>query len=244
MILDHKELGVQLDGMYWDHGDFAINLKSADKNAVVRAVSEFKRVLPSFCANVLAVLEKRRLNVVQTEMILHGVSPVGVDEYDINLVSRIGQTVSRVCELIVNGSFTCSSSMFELIHQCLSTKTQSAVSVQSALEFLNAKITDPKERGAAAFLYLCRQQVFDDLNNLSALIFMNGILINEGFYPLFIKERDSAEFKIRYIEFEHSGRASDVMHFLVMTYERNAVRHEKLSRFKSKSKDKARLSIF
>ena len=48
MLLDHKELKAALDGMYWDHGAFAVKMISSDKNAVLRAIAEFKRTLQPF----------------------------------------------------------------------------------------------------------------------------------------------------------------------------------------------------
>ena len=242
MLLDHKELKAALDGMYWDHGAFAVKMISSDKNAVLRAIAEFKRTLPAFCTNTCAIFEDVEINEVQTEMILHSIMPVGASKEHVDLVSRIGQTASRMCELISNHEFSCSYEMLELIHQCLSLDKQSALILKEPLEFLQANVKDQKELAAAVFLYLCKKNFFKDFNGISALFMMNGILISAGFFPFMIKARDKAEFRIRLKEFELSSNASDIMHFLVMTYERRFVRHEKLS--KLKSRDKAKLPFF
>ena len=238
MLLDHEELRAVLDGMYWDHGAFAVKMISSDKNAVSRAVTEFKRSLPAFCTNSCAIFEDIEINEVQTEMILHSVMPAGVSKSHVELISRIGQTASRMCELINNHEFKCSYEMLELIHQCLSLEKQSALAAKEPMEFLQANVKDQKELAAAVFLYLCKKNIFKDFNGISALFMMNGILISAGFFPFMIKARDKAEFRIRLKEFLLSANASDIMHFLVMTYERRFVRHEKFSKLKSKEKSK------
>ncbi|MDO5352773.1 MAG: hypothetical protein Q4E81_08100 [Succinatimonas sp.] len=236
MLLDHKELKAVLDGMYWDHGDFAVKMISSDKNAIPRAITEFKRSLPAFCTNTCAIFEDIDLNVVQTEMILRSVTPVGIAKSHVDIISRMGQTASRMCELIENNEFKCSYEALELIHQCLSLEKESALCVKEALDFLQTNVKDQKELAAAVFLYLCKKNIFKDFNGISALFIMNGILINAGFFPFMIKSRDKAEFKIRFKEFMCSCKASDMMHFLVMTHERKFVRHEKFSKLKVKSK--------
>lgn len=242
MLLDHKELKAVLDGMYWDRGAFAVKMVPPDKNAVPRAVSEFKRSLPAFCTNACAVFEDIEINEVQSEMILHSVMPAGAPKAQVELVSRIGQTASRMCELINNHEFKCSYEMPELIHQCLTLEKQSALALKEPMEFLHSRVKDQKELAAAVFLYLCKKKPFQDFNGISALLMMNGLLISAGFFPFMIKARDKAEFRIRLKEFLLSSNASDIMHFLVMTYERRFVRHEKFS--KLKSKEKAKLTFF
>ena len=99
-----------------------------------------------------------------------------------------------------------------------------------------ACVKDKKELAVAAFLYLCKEKPCPKYNELLAMLFMNGILLNDGFSPLWIKERDKTEFKIRYLEFERSHQASDLMHYLVKIFQKDTKRHLKLKRTKDKPK--------
>lgn len=225
-----------LDGMYWNLGDFSLKEEKPQQNAVTSAIKTFKKSFPSICTNIMAVFENGKANLVQTEMIIHGVDAVNIEKEECALIRRLGQTASRMCELMENQEFSCSSDFLEVMYQCLTMEKKSFVSIKSALEFLNDNVKDKKELAVAAFLYLCKEKPCPKYNELLAMLFMNGILLNDGFSPLWIKERDKTEFKIRYLEFERSHQASDLMHYLVKIFQKDTKRHLKLKRTKDKPK--------
>ncbi len=236
MLISHEVLKDNLDGMYWDHGDLAPKQSPNLKNNETRAISAFKRDLPSVCFNYLRCFENVKVTLVQTEMALHGVEPFGIDKDDFLKIERFGQTASRMCELILNHEFDCSSKSLELISQCLCAKKQDAISVEHGLKFISENFSKKRELGVVAFLYLLRQKPFDCGNEISAALFMEGILISQGFEHIVIRERAINDFKIRLCEFKKSGCASHLLRFLAMSLDCNKIRHERFSKQKSKTK--------
>lgn len=237
MWISHEAMAENLDGMYWDHGDYAPKIKGPLNIQESQALSKFKRALPSICWNYLTCFENIKATLVQTEMVLRGIEPSGIDNEDFLKIVRFGQTASRMCELISNNEFDCSYKSLEIIAQCFNAQKQGALSVKHGLEFLLKNFNQKKELSVAVFLYLLRQKPFSVGNEVSAALFMNGILISKGFGHIILKERDLKSFKLRLTEFIKSGCATYLMHFFTMTQDRDKVRHERFTKLKSKTKN-------
>ncbi|MDR0339656.1 MAG: Fic family protein [Desulfovibrio sp.] len=81
--------------------------------------------------------------------------------------------------------------------------------------FLNAAIASPVERAFAAFLFMARSQFFHDANKRTASLMLNGVLLQNSYYPATVKNSNSEEFHTTLRQFYNSGDASAMLRFFV-----------------------------
>ena len=79
--------------------------------------------------------------------------------------------------------------------------------------FLQKEIEQPAERAVAAFLFMSRNQFFHDASKRTASLMMNGVLLQNGLFPIAVLNRDSEEFHITLRAFYNTGDATDMMTF-------------------------------
>jgi len=102
----------------------------------------------------------------------------------------------------------------------------------AGFRYLREEVADPKERAVALFLFMSRTQFFFDANKRTASLMMNGCLMQNGFWPITVLNRDSEEFHEKLGRFYNSGNADEMMSFFARfvkdLYSPEAFRREEL----------------
>ncbi|MDR2603774.1 MAG: Fic family protein [Desulfovibrio sp.] len=222
--------------MFWD-GNVAFTLPSAGSPA--DAVKIFKKNLADITWNCLSSFESNPASLPQTETILKGQSVSGISIDDLMQVKNYGDGGKKLCELVSDGTFRLDKNTACLLHNYVG-KEESltwgkfrdrlvhlhSIDIYTPPEskylheiasrgfaFLDKEIIQPIERAVAVFLFMSRTQFFFDANKRTASLMMNGVLLQNAFFPVAVMHHDSEKFHTTLRDFYNSGDAGDMMRF-------------------------------
>ena len=177
-----------------------------------------KKNLPSFVWNTLRILENNPTSLPDTSIILQGRTVSGMRIDDMVQVKNFGDAAKFLADAVTNDSFALSIPMACGIHKFTGKeealewgqlrKHQVHVGdctyippapeeipplLQGGFDDLNGEFADPIERALNTFAFMSKLQPFYDANKRTAILMMNGVLISNGFHPLFIPAKAEAE---------------------------------------------------
>lgn len=183
-----------------------IDLPFADKKT---ALFFFQKNLAAFTWNTLRLLENNPTNLPDTRVILNGHTVAGLAIGDLLQVKRFGDAAKLLISMLESGEFALDLEMALRLHAILGREEalkwgclrDSQVFVGNCnyippdaalLEKLMreglqelAAIGNIVARFMAAFAFLAKIQPFFDANKRTAILLANGILLENGIYPLF-----------------------------------------------------------
>lgn len=225
-----------LNGMVWDLGKFDIQIPYFGDTE--KAVYIFKANLTALTWNWMRALEDNPATLPQTATILKGQSVSGISIDDLLQVKNYGDGAKELIRMLLAGNFDltedCACSIHRLVGCQYATKpgvfrdsdisargvdyTPSVFGSLSALAadgfaYLKAKVVDPRERAVALFLFMARSQFFFDANKRTSSLMMNGCLMQNGYWPITVLNRDSEEFHEKLGRFYETGNANEMMDF-------------------------------
>lgn len=182
-------------------------------------------------------LENNPTTLPQTATILAGQSVGGISVFDLLQVKNYGDGAKCLSGLINEGKFELSIPTACLIHKYVGredalewgvmrnasvslhkinfvppTKDLESI-VQRGFYYLATQISDPIERAIGVFLFMSRTQPFYDANKRTASLMMNGVLMNEGYFPITVLNQNSEEFHRKLGEFYETGDADPMFEF-------------------------------
>lgn len=224
-----------LQGMFWEQQglDFKIPFIEIKKSAIF----VFKKNLASITWNCMTTLENNPTSLPQTETILKGQAVGGISIDQLMQVKNYGDGAKKLIELIASEKFRLSEQIASTIHEFVGredaltwgTFRNSDISIrgigynpphyslltriaEKGFSFLENDI-ETKEGAIATFLFMSRSQFFHDANKRTSSLMMNGHLMNNGYFPITVLNRDSEEFNNKLAEFYNTGNATDMMKF-------------------------------
>ena len=225
-----------LNGMFWDLGCFDFQIPRFDEAEI--AVFVFKKNLAEITWNCMRTLENNPSTLPQTQTILKGQSVSGLSINDLLQVKNYGDGAKELVRLLLSGEFDLSKQCACSIHRFVGFKDAlewgmfrytdigihgvdyrppSSDSLNTiadqGFEFLQTRVADPKERAVALFLFMSRSQFFFDANKRTASLMMNGCLMQNGYWPITVLNRDSEEFHDKLGRFYETGDANEMMAF-------------------------------
>jgi Fic family protein len=221
--------------MFWEvEHDF--RLLRAD--SPLDAIKIFKKNFVEITWNCLSTFENNPASLPQTETILKGQSVSGISISDLMQVKNFGDGAKKLLEFLSSDTFGLDEKTASALHNF--TGKEEALKwgkfrdrpvhirgvgynppdaedlpgiAQRGFSFLNHHISSPIERALGVFLFMARTQFFFDANKRTALLMMNGVLLQNGFYPVTFMQRDSEEFTKILNDFYNSANASGMMNF-------------------------------
>lgn len=225
-----------LNGMVWDLGGFDFQIPYFGDTE--KAVYVFKANLAEITWNCMRTLENNPSTLPQTATILKGQSVSGISIDDLLQVKNYGDGAKELVRLLLAGEFDLTEQCACSIHRFVGFKdalewgvfrnldisvrgvdyTPPAFGSLSALAadgfaFLKTTVADPKERAVALFLFMARSQFFFDANKRTSSLMMNGCLMQNGYWPITVLNRDSEEFHEKLGRFYETGNANEMMDF-------------------------------
>lgn len=225
-----------LSGMFWDLGEFDFLIPRFD--ATEKAVFVFKKNLAEITWNCMRTLENNPSTLPQTQTILKGQSVSGLSIDDLLQVKNYGDGAKELVRLLLAGEFALTEQCACSIHRFVGFKDALEWGVfrnldigihdvdyrppssdllhaiaDQGFEFLQTQVADPKERAVALFLFMSRSQFFFDANKRTASLMMNGCLMQNGYWPITVLNRDSEEFHEKLGRFYETGNANEMMDF-------------------------------
>lgn len=229
-------------GMFWEgQRDFAVPSAGSPKDAL----KVFSKNLANITWNSLSSLERNPSTLPQTETILQGQSVSGIGIDDLLQVKNFGDGAKKLMALVGEDSFHLDETTACLLHghvgkeEALTWGTfrDRLVTIRDVdqytppeshllgaiaakgFSFLQNEIVPPAERAVAAFLFMARNQFFHDANKRTASLMMNGVLLQNGLFPITVMNRDSEEFHTKLRNFYNNGDATVMMDFFVKAVE-------------------------
>lgn len=176
-----------------------------------------RKNLPTFVYNTLRLLEKNPTNLPDTRMILEGRSVAGLSIDDLIQVKQFGDGAKLLAKMVDSGSFELAPDSLMPIHTIVGKEEALEWGVfrkgpvyvgdcvylppdagdipgiiKSGCHDLR-EISDPVARACNTFAFFFKTQPFYDCNKRTAMLAMNGILLSEGIYPLFIPAKLDSE---------------------------------------------------
>ncbi len=222
-------------GFFWE-GNFSFFLPQAD--SVVSAVRIFKQNLVPITWHSMTTLENNPTSFPQTETILKGQSVSGIAIDDLMQVKNYGDGARLLIAMFDDNSFALDGRSACALHALVGREdaltwgifrnTQVNIlavdynpppcdALQALADrgftFLRESVISPVERAFATFLFMSRAQFFHDANKRTASLMMNGVLLQNSYFPVAIKNSNSEEFHTILRQFYNSGDASLMMHF-------------------------------
>lgn len=223
-----------LNGMYWDIGSFDFQIPRFDSTQ--KAVFIFDKNLAEITWNSLRVLENNPSTLPQTQTILKGQSVAGLSIDELMQVKHYGEGARELVRLLRSSEFDLTQECACAIHNYVGREEalewgvfrSLTVGIESiayappqaaeleglakqGFSFLKQNVADPRERAVAVFLFMARSQFFFDANKRTASLMMNGCLMQSGYWPITVLNRNAAEFHTRLREFYESGNAYGMM---------------------------------
>lgn len=248
-----------LNGMHWDTNqqDFQIPYIGDMK----KASFIFKKNLASITWNCMSSLEKNPTTLPQTQTILKGQSVGGVSIFDLMQVKNYGDGAKELLRLLENKQFRLDLKTACAIHQfvgkedalewgCVRNMSVSIGGVEycpppahqleeiatTGFSYLENEIKDPRERAVATFLFMSRNQFFFDANKRTASLMMNGVLMQNGYWPIMILNQDSEKFHELLGEFYETGDANGMMKFFSSSVKKMYEQHHQADEHKELSR--------
>ena len=222
-------------GFFWE-GSFSFSLPQAD--SVVSALRIFKQNLASITWHAMTTLENNPTSLPQTETILKGQSVSGIAIADLMQVKNYGDGARLLVAMCHDNTFALDEQSACALHALVGKEDaltwgifrNTQVNIVAAdynpppsdalpnlatrgFAFLQDSIPYPVERAFAVFLFMSRTQFFHDANKRTASLMMNGVLLQNSYYPIIIKNSNSEEFHTTLRKFYNSGNASSMMRF-------------------------------
>ncbi|MCL2433846.1 MAG: Fic family protein [Clostridia bacterium] len=222
-------------GFFWE-GEFLFSLPQAD--SVISAVRIFKQNLAPITWHSMTTLENNPTSLPQTETILKGQSVNGISINDLMQVKNYGDGARLLIAMFGENAFALDTQTACSLHNLVGREDaltwgvfrNSQVNIggidynpphhdalsslaENGFAFLQKKITSPIERAFAVFLFMARTQFFHDANKRTASLMMNGVLLQNAYYPAVIMNNHSEEFHATLRQFYNSGDASSMMEF-------------------------------
>ena len=224
-----------LNGMFWDIGiDFQIPYFGDTE----KVVFVFKKNLAEITWNCMSTLENNPSTLPQTQTILKGQSVSGLSIDDLLQVKNYGDGSRELIRLLLNKEFDLTEQCACAIHRFVGFKdtlewgvfrnldlgihgvdntpphhSDLVALAARGFQFLKTEIKNPKERAVALFLFMSRSQFFFDANKRTASLMMNGCLMQNGYWPITVLNRDSEEFHEKLGRFHETGDANEMMRF-------------------------------
>ncbi|MDR2076656.1 MAG: Fic family protein [Desulfovibrio sp.] len=207
------------------------------------AVKIFSKNLVSITWNSMSSLERNPTSLPQTETILGGQSVSGIGIDDLLQVKRFGEGAKKLMALVSEDVFRLDEKTACALHELVGkeealtwgkfrdrlvtirdidhyTPPESALLgkiAERGFSFLHNEIEQPAERAVAVFLFMTRNQFFHDANKRTASLMMNGVLLQNGLFPVTVMNRDSEEFHTKLRDFYNTGDATAMMGFFAGT---------------------------
>lgn len=225
-----------LNGVMWDLGKFDFRIPYFGD--MEKTVYIFKANLEEIVWHFLRTLQNNPSTLPQTATILKGQTVSGISVDDLMQVKNYGDGAKELIRMLRAGEFDLTEQCACSIHRHVSSQnspklgvfrspdidvrsidnTPSAFHSLSALaekgfDFLKTKVADPKERAVALFLFMSRSQFFCDANLRTSSLMMNGCLMQNGYWPITVLNRDSEEFHEKLGRFYETGNANEMMDF-------------------------------
>lgn len=222
--------------MFWDIGN--IDLQIPYFGDTEKVVFIFKKDLAEITWHCMTTLENNPSTLPQTRTILKGQSVSGLSIDDLLQVKNYGDGAKELIRLLQNNEFDltqrCACSIYRYVgykdalewgvfrnldlgiygvdyvppnHETLTDLAK------QGFEYLKTEVENPKERAIALFLFMSRSQFFFDANKRTASLMMNGCLMQNGYWPITVLNRDSEEFHEKLGQFYETGNANDMMAF-------------------------------
>ncbi len=226
----------RLNGMYWQIGQYDFEIPFIGDAS--KAVFIFKKNVEVITWNCLQVFEQNPATLTQTQTILKGLSVDGLKIDDLLKVKNYGDGARELVHLVRNNRFdlieecACSIHKFVGYRDTLEWGTYRNLDIaiqdvkytpphfanlkkigEEGFDFLRTQVADPKERAIALFLFMSRSQFFFDANKRTASLMMNGCLMQNGYWPITVLNRDSEEFHAKLGKFYETGNADEMMAF-------------------------------
>lgn len=229
-------------GMFWEgQRDFAVPSAGSAKDAI----KVFSKNLANITWNSLSSLERNPSTLPQTETILKGQSVSGIGIDDLMQVKNFGDGAKKLMKLVSEDSFRLDENTACSLHEHVGkeealtwgvfrdrlvtirdvdqytppeSRLLSGIAARG-FSFLQNEIAPPAERAVAVFLFMARNQFFHDANKRTASLMMNGVLLQNGLFPIAVMNRDSEEFHTRLRNFYNSGDATAMMDFFAKEVE-------------------------
>lgn len=193
---------------YFIHND-AFDIPLPISNSKMAAFI-LKKNLAHYVYNTLTLLENNPSTLPQTELILEGYSVQGLSIDDLLQVKHFGDAAKSIIQKIETNSFNESLDTLREIHSLVAKekalewgifrKHQVHIGgceyippspneineiLEKGISEIN-QINNALERGIKAFAFFSKTQPFYDGNKRTAILYMNGVLLKNGFYPLFV----------------------------------------------------------
>lgn len=225
-----------LNGMYWDIGSFDFQIPRFD--SVEKAIFIFDKNLAEITWNFIRSFENNPATLPQTQTILKGQSVAGISIDDLLQTWHYGEGAKELIRLLRRQEFDLTQECACAIHNhagrdealewCVFRSLPVGIKsveyappqaaeleklAQQGFNFLKHEVVEPCERAVAAFLFMARSQFFFDANKRTASLMMNGCLMQNGYWPITVLNRNSAEFHTKLREFYECGNAGDMMRF-------------------------------
>lgn len=225
-----------LNGMYWTLSKFDFDIpfiEECDKSIFI-----FQKNLAEITWNCMRTLEQNPTTLPQTQTILKGHSVAGLSIDDLLQVKHYGDGAKELIRLLREKSFGIDEKTACAIHRYVGAEealewgifrnlnigihdveyipphfTKLHQLAEQGFGFLKHQVKNPKERAIALFLFMARTQFFFDANKRTASLMMNGCLMQNGFWPITVLNRDSEEFHEKLGRFYETGNADDMMQF-------------------------------
>ncbi len=222
--------------MHWNIGRFNFPIPCFEE--LRRAVFIFKRRLSEITWNSLAVFEESPASLQQTQAVLSGRAVAQLNAHDLRQIKNYGEGAKELVRLLSDDAFDLSEGCACAIHRRVGCGEALQWGVLRDLDlgihgvdyrpphheelgrlaregfaYLKSEIADPRERAVALFLFMARSQFFFDANKRTASLMMNGCLMQSGYGPIGVLNRDSEEFHKRLGRFYETGNADPMMEF-------------------------------
>lgn len=198
----------------------------------------FRKNLAAITWSCMATLENNPATLPQVQTILKGQAVGGISIFDLLQVKNYGDGANQLLNLLENGGFDLNLENACAIHRFVGkeearewgvvrTSTVTIAGIEycpapadqlegiaaKGFAYLSSNILDPKVRAVAIFLFMSRNQFFFDANKRTASLMMNGCLMQQGYWPITILNRDSENFHEELTKFYESGNATGMMRF-------------------------------
>jgi hypothetical protein len=194
------------------------------------AIRLLRRNRPDIVWNCISTFETNAATLPDTEKILSGISIESLSIEELLQIKDFGHAHQRLEDMLFQRKFEPSLAVLTDLH-ALAAKNETRVfgalrDCEVRLRGINnytpplpkslysiagnglrelAQISNPVARSIVAFGFLSRNQFFEDCNKRTALLCMNGILVDEGFAPVVPLRMHKREFMDALRQFYESG---------------------------------------
>ncbi|WP_304643226.1 Fic family protein [uncultured Parasutterella sp.] len=228
-----------LNGIYWKSNSFKFELPYIGDT--LKSCCIFRKNIVEITWNSMRSLENNPTTLPQTATILSGQSVGGISIFDLMQVKNYADGAKLLLALLQQKKFDLSTSTACAIHKFVGkedalewgvirnkdvslhnisfvppTQNLSRI-IEDGLKYLKTEIHNPVERAIGVFLFLARNQPFYDANKRTASLMMNGSLMNDGYFPITVLNKNSEQFHEKLGQFYESGNANSMFEFFSMT---------------------------